>query len=286
MTCLIDRWGQGNLGDRHRRLRSPRRGRQHHHAAGPGCSGGRSRHRVVVLISKPPIRRSPNGSSPPAEAASKPIVVNFLGAGQAVRRPRRSTRCAPSRTRRASRWLCPAVPGPRLRKRWPRRTRGGGRRDRGSGAGAEIRPRALQQRHLLLRGAAPLERSPRAGPLQHTLEPGSKLADKWQSQAHTAIYDLNDDVFTRGRPHPMIDQTLRCGACAGGGRPGGRGDPVRCRARLWRAPGSGGRAGGRDRGNAAGGGKAGGDHVRRLGLRHRRGPASSAARRRRCVRRA
>ena len=27
----------------------------------------------------------------------------------------------------------------------------------------------------------------------------------WQSQAYTAI-DLGDDVFTRGRPHPMIDQ--------------------------------------------------------------------------------
>jgi FdrA protein len=40
------------------------------------------------------------------------------------------------------------------------------------------------------------------------LEPGSRLADVWQSRGHTAI-DLGDDVFTRGRPHPMIDQTLR-----------------------------------------------------------------------------
>ena len=40
------------------------------------------------------------------------------------------------------------------------------------------------------------------------LEPGCRLADVWHSRGHTAI-DLGDDVFTRGRPHPMIDQTLR-----------------------------------------------------------------------------
>ncbi len=34
------------------------------------------------------------------------------------------------------------------------------------------------------------------------------LADVWRSQRHTVI-DLGDDAFTRGRPHPMIDQTLR-----------------------------------------------------------------------------
>ena len=34
------------------------------------------------------------------------------------------------------------------------------------------------------------------------------LADVWRSERHTVI-DLGDDAFTRGRPHPMIDQTLR-----------------------------------------------------------------------------
>ena len=41
------------------------------------------------------------------------------------------------------------------------------------------------------------------------LDPSCRLDDVWQSREHTAI-DLGDDVFTRGRPHPMIDQTLRC----------------------------------------------------------------------------
>jgi len=35
-----------------------------------------------------------------------------------------------------------------------------------------------------------------------------KLADAWISRGHT-IVDLGDDVFTRGRPHPMIDHRLR-----------------------------------------------------------------------------
>ena len=34
------------------------------------------------------------------------------------------------------------------------------------------------------------------------------LEDPWQSRGHTLI-DLGDDVFTRGRPHPMIDHRLR-----------------------------------------------------------------------------
>ncbi len=34
------------------------------------------------------------------------------------------------------------------------------------------------------------------------------LDDPWQSRGHTLI-DLGDDVFTRGRPHPMIDHRLR-----------------------------------------------------------------------------
>jgi FdrA protein len=34
------------------------------------------------------------------------------------------------------------------------------------------------------------------------------LEDPWRSRGHTLV-DLGDDVFTRGRPHPMIDHRLR-----------------------------------------------------------------------------
>ena len=40
------------------------------------------------------------------------------------------------------------------------------------------------------------------------VDPHLHLADVWQSVEHTVV-DLGDDEFTRGRPHPMIDQTLR-----------------------------------------------------------------------------
>jgi FdrA protein len=35
-----------------------------------------------------------------------------------------------------------------------------------------------------------------------------EIEDVWKSVGHTVI-DLGDDVFTRGRPHPMIDHRLR-----------------------------------------------------------------------------
>ncbi|GFP22421.1 FdrA protein, partial [Candidatus Hakubella thermalkaliphila] len=35
-----------------------------------------------------------------------------------------------------------------------------------------------------------------------------KLVDLWKSREHCLV-DLGDDVFTVGRPHPMIDPTLR-----------------------------------------------------------------------------
>jgi FdrA protein len=36
-----------------------------------------------------------------------------------------------------------------------------------------------------------------------------RLANSWESKGHT-IVDLGEDEFTRGRPHPMIDFSLRC----------------------------------------------------------------------------
>jgi len=40
------------------------------------------------------------------------------------------------------------------------------------------------------------------------LPPTAALADVWKSAGHTLI-DLGDDAFTVGRPHPMIDFSLR-----------------------------------------------------------------------------
>ena len=40
------------------------------------------------------------------------------------------------------------------------------------------------------------------------VEPEDRLSDVWTSRKHMVI-DLGDDLFTRGRPHPMIDHRLR-----------------------------------------------------------------------------
>ena len=40
------------------------------------------------------------------------------------------------------------------------------------------------------------------------VDPANSLPDVWKSREHTVI-DLGDGVFTRGRPHPMIDLRLR-----------------------------------------------------------------------------
>ena len=40
------------------------------------------------------------------------------------------------------------------------------------------------------------------------LPPFATLRNVWKSQQHTLI-DLGEDVFTVGRPHPMIDYSLR-----------------------------------------------------------------------------
>jgi FdrA protein len=40
------------------------------------------------------------------------------------------------------------------------------------------------------------------------LDDAFDIGNPWTSREHTVI-DLGDDVFTRGRPHPMIDLSLR-----------------------------------------------------------------------------
>jgi FdrA protein len=40
------------------------------------------------------------------------------------------------------------------------------------------------------------------------VDPEDRLDDVWISRGH-AVIDLGDDLFTRGRPHPMIDHRLR-----------------------------------------------------------------------------
>ena len=204
VTCLIDRWGKGisqAIGtgghDLHEKvggitmlqgLRAL--------AADPAT-------RVIVLISKPPHPEVAKRVLDAADRTGKPIVANFLGADpETVRRPN----VHPVRTLEDAARLAvalvdgdaaaamqqverdPEVPPPASERKYVR----------GLYSGGTFCYEAL----LLLTEAL--------GPISSNtpLEPERMLADPWRSERHTVI-DLGDDAFTRGRPHPMIDQTLR-----------------------------------------------------------------------------
>jgi FdrA protein len=160
---------------------------------------------VIVLISKPPHPEVARTVLDAASRPGKPIVVNFLGADpDTVRRPN----VHPVRTLEDAARLAVALAGGGTdAPAATARTDGGAQMPqlgpgqkyiRGLYSGGTFCYEAL----LLLTEAfgAIASNTP--------LEPEQMLADVWRSERHTVI-DLGDDAFTRGRPHPMIDQTLR-----------------------------------------------------------------------------
>jgi FdrA protein len=205
VTCLIDRWGQGisqALGTGGHDLRAEVGGITM--LQGLDALAADPATRVIVLISKPPHPEVAERVLDAASRAGKPIVVNFLGADpDTVRREN----VHPVRTLEDAAWLAVDLAG------------GGAPVEAG-----EARPEgaiegglASGQRYVrgLYSGGtfcyeALLLLTEAFGPIASNtpLEPGLMLADVWRSQRHTVI-DLGDDAFTRGRPHPMIDQTLR-----------------------------------------------------------------------------
>jgi FdrA protein len=206
VTCLIDRWGQGIS-----------------HAIG---TGGHDLHarvggitmlqglealtadpatRVIVLISKPPHPEVAGRVLEAAGRSGKPIVVNFLGADpDSVRH----ANVHPVRTLEDAARLAVALAG--------------GDADAPAGAAGSEEARHIPQlapgqkyiRGLYSGGTfcyeALLLLTEAFGAVASNtpLAPEDMLPDVWRSQRHTVV-DLGDDAFTRGRPHPMIDQTLR-----------------------------------------------------------------------------
>ena len=205
VTCLIDRWGGGisqAIGtgghDLHARVGgiTMLQGLEAL-AADPATS-------VIVLISKPPHPQVAQAVLDVASRPGKPIVVNFLGADpDTVGRPN----VHPVRTLEDAARLAVALAGGTDAPAATARTEAappvpqlgpGQKYIRGLYSGGTFCYEAL----LLLTEAF-------GGIASNTpLEPEQMLADVWRSERHTVI-DLGDDAFTRGRPHPMIDQTLR-----------------------------------------------------------------------------
>jgi FdrA protein len=205
VTCLIDRWGGGvsqAIGtgghDLHREVGGITM------LQGLEALAADPATRVIVLISKPPAPEVAAQVLARAAEAGKPVVVNFLGADPAtVERP--GVRAA--RTLEEAALLAVDLSTGRQVERQHEEAPPSG--DAPALPGTQRYVRGLYSggtfcyEALFLLGAL-------LGPVYSniTSDPAMRLPDPWRSQGHTAI-DLGDDLFTQGRPHPMIDHRLR-----------------------------------------------------------------------------
>ncbi|MFQ9378946.1 MAG: hypothetical protein ACLR31_02575 [Escherichia coli] len=167
--------------------------------------------RVIVLISKPPSPIVARTILERAEACGKPVVVNFLGANpHDLARPNITAATTLASAADIAVALLNAQPLPAVEteiscadltmlqnacQRLPAHRQA----IRGVFAGGTF----CYEAQLICQQKG----------IQRSLQYAScrvivALANIWQSEDHTLI-DMGDDDFTRGKPHPMIDPTLR-----------------------------------------------------------------------------
>ena len=169
--------------------------------------------RVIVLVSKPPGERTRRLVDERLQACPKPVVTCFLGAPPSERSGRQgnvsragtmeeaarlalelSGAPAPARKEREDARFA-AADVERERSRWGRDQRF----LRGLFAGGTFCYQAQQV--LQDAGVRVSSNAPLAG--------NARLEDPERSVEHTVV-DMGGDEFTVGRPHPMIDSTVRC----------------------------------------------------------------------------
>ena len=203
VTCLVDRLGLGIS-------QAIGTGGHDMHAsvggitmlAGIEALGRDPQTKVIVLISKPPSPEVAKRVLAAASKAGKPVVVNFVGADpkSIVGRNLHAVKTLEDAARAAVALAKGGIPAARRApgKVATFRLSRGQKYVRGLYSGGTF----CYEASLLLgeslggvRSNAPVRAS-------------DCIEDPWRSRGHTVI-DLGDDVFTRGRPHPMIDHRLR-----------------------------------------------------------------------------
>ena len=161
--------------------------------------------KVIVLISKPPSPAIAREVLAAARKTGKPVVVNFIG----------STEDPSGGNLHVSRTLDDAAAAAVALAKGRKPTPCGSRGNQASKASGSRRGQRYI-RGLFSGGTFCYEASAILG-RGHSGEPygrtrrstrRGRIEDPWKSREHTLI-DLGDDVFTRGRPHPMIDLRLR-----------------------------------------------------------------------------
>jgi succinyl-CoA synthetase alpha subunit len=211
VTCLIDRAGLGvsqAIGTGGRDLGERVGGIAMLQALDALASDGSTR--VIVLISKPPSQTVSATIREAAGKTGKPVVIAFLGAAPAN---------DASHDIHAAETLEDAA---RMAVALARGQAVGEASHEGGGPHAEaatqqafrLAPRQKYIRGLYSGGTLCYEsllllrRHVGCVWSNTPIDPAYALLDIWASRDHTVI-DLGDDVFTRGRPHPIIDQRLR-----------------------------------------------------------------------------
>ena len=204
VTCLIDRLGKGisqAIGtgghDLHRDVGgiSMLQGVQAL-AADPATT-------TLVLISKPPAKEVADRILAAARTSGKPVVVNFLGAdpqaiaGGNIRAAKTLEDAAMAAVALANGKEPAARPADVGNGAVPKPAKGQ-RYIRGLYSGGTF---CFEAAMLTAEALKPVFSNTPVGT-------AATLENVWRSQAHTLL-DLGDDVFTRGRPHPMIDHRLR-----------------------------------------------------------------------------
>ncbi|WP_116950879.1 FdrA family protein [Jiangella endophytica] len=143
---------------------------------------------VVVVVSKPPAPEVADAVRERAEKLGKPVVLALLGPGL----PDLTDVAETVVTTAGAEWQPP--------RSWPSTAPATGRYPyiRGLYAGGTLCDEAM----LLVSAAF--------GPVRSNiaLEPAWALGPGLEAEGHTFI-DFGDDTLTRGRPHPMIDNSLR-----------------------------------------------------------------------------
>jgi len=166
--------------------------------------------KIIVLISKPPSPAVMENVLLEAEKAGKPVVINFIGADmQSI--TGEMLHGVPTLEAAASAAVLLARDEPvgsvgtdlpqqlvKDAETAAKTFKPGQKYVRGLFSGGTF---CFETLHLLGQLLGPVYSN-------IPLRPEWKLENVWQSQAHTAI-DLGDDLFTKGRPHPMIDFRLR-----------------------------------------------------------------------------
>jgi succinyl-CoA synthetase alpha subunit len=212
VCCCIDRQGGGisqAIGTGGRDLQDPRvRGRMM--LMGIEALKQDPETRVIVVLSKPPTEEVASMVVSRLEHSGKPCVVHFLG-----RKPSetRGPVCFSGNMEEAAAMAVALSKGEQYRQ--PVRSRS----ETEMARAAEVEARAMASEQKYLRGLfaggtlaieamALFEDEGFEIRSNVGKKPGRLLQSPLRSEGHT-IVDMGDDAFTLGRPHPMIDPSLR-----------------------------------------------------------------------------